>query len=380
MAKTKVLITGVNGFVGSHMLDYLVANHLDEYELHGTIRTRSNLDNIVGQEKHITLHNCDLTDATAVYDLIDKVKPDMIFHYAANSFIPPSWSNPTLYTVDNPLMLQYLLDAVVYGKNHRTTSQDASIFTGKYNPIIFVACTSEEYGLVISSKKQLQALEEQNRVVWPLPRYNKGRLVRETPIRETNPFRPMSQYAVGKVATEMLARQYQASYGLNIVIARCFNQEGPRRGQQFVISDFARQIALIEAGQINEHVIVHGNLDSRRDFVDVRDSVRAHYALTQSGTYGIPVNIGSGTCVSIQDVLDMLLDKTNVEIVSQIDPKKLRPSDVPVLQANISYLRSLTHWQPAIPLKITVFDTLKYWRERVRDSMRQPYLVGSLTF
>jgi GDP-4-dehydro-6-deoxy-D-mannose reductase len=186
----------------------------------------------------------------------------------------------------------------------------------------------------------------------------------ETPITENNPLRPLSPYAVSKVAQDTLAYQYFMSYGTPVIRTRGFNHTGPRRGDVFVTSNFALQIALIEAGK-QEPVIMVGNLDAKRDFTDVRDTVRAYWLTLEHGEPGEVYNIASGKAWRIGEVLDMLLSHSSVEIEVQEDPERLRPSDVPLLLGDNSRLREATRWKPEIPFEQTTRDLLDYWRERV---------------
>jgi GDP-4-dehydro-6-deoxy-D-mannose reductase len=206
------------------------------------------------------------------------------------------------------------------------------------NPVIQIAGSSEEYGLVYEN---------------------------ELPIKEENPLRPLSPYAVSKVAQDNLACQYYHSYGLKTVITRAFNHEGPRRGEQFVTSDFAKQIAKIEKGK-QEPIIYVGNLDAKRDYSDVRDIVGAYWLATEKCKFGEPYNICSGRAWTIKSVLDFLLSKsTRKDIKIVQDPSKMRPSDVPVLLGDCSKFKKQTNWESKIPFEKTLEDTLNYWRKNV---------------
>jgi GDP-4-dehydro-6-deoxy-D-mannose reductase len=221
-------------------------------------------------------------------------------------------------------------------------------------------------------------LLEEIRRLKPVPRFlavgssEEYGLVRpeELPIRETNPLRPMSPYAVSKVAQDMMGYQYFMSYGLPIVRARAFNHEGPRRGEVFVTSNFARQVAEIEAG-LREPVIFVGDLKPRRDYSDVRDIVRGYWKLLEHGVPGEVYNLCSGRSWAIQQVLDFFLDQSRVKgITVQKDPARLRPSDVMVLEGDPSKIRNATGWQVEIPFEQTLRDLLEYWRRRIMFSTR----------
>lgn len=321
----KMLITGITGFAGSHLADYILANH-PTTALHGTRRWRSKEDAANHLEGKVTFHECDITDSHNVYRVIEKIKPDIVFHLAAQSYVPASWDSPaeTLYT--NVVGQCNILEAI---KHLRPSG---------YDPIVQIACSSEEYGQV-----------ERH----------------ELPIKETNPLRPLSPYAVSKVAQDYMGYQYWKSYKIRVVRTRAFNHEGPRRGEVFVVSNFAKQIAEIEKGRRRPMVLV-GNLEAVRDFTDVRDVVRAYWLATERCEPGDVYNICSGKGYAIKEVLDMLLRMSrNTDIKVEVDPLRLRPSDVPVLVGDSTKFRTTTSWAPTIPFEKTVEDSLNYCRSRV---------------
>jgi len=186
------------------------------------------------------------------------------------------------------------------------------------------------------------------------------------PITEKNPLRPLSPYGVSKVAQDMLAYQYHQSHGLRVIRTRAFNHEGPRRGEVFVTSNFAKQIAQIELG-LQEPVLKVGNLSAQRDWSDVRDVVRAYWLGVQKCTPGEDYVIASGTARTIQSMLDHLLSLSKKQIEVQIDPERLRPSDVDILQGDCTKFKKATGWQPEIPFEKTMQDLLEYWRQRLRE-------------
>jgi GDP-4-dehydro-6-deoxy-D-mannose reductase len=318
----KVLITGITGFVGSHMADYLIKNHPD-IEIYGIARWRSSRHNIRHIENQVKLLECDLCDMVSIQSVITRVKPDRIFHLAAQSFVPTSWIAPSATFEVNVIGNLNLFEAVR---------------SAKIDPLIQIACSSEEYGMVYEN---------------------------EVPIKETNPLRPLSPYAVSKVSQDFLSYQYFMSYGLKLVRTRGFNHTGPRRGDVFVCSDFAKQVASIELG-LKEPVIHVGNLEAKRDFTDVRDMVRAYWLALEKSEYGEVYNIASGKAWSIQEVLDMLLEMSTAKIEVQTDPKRLRPSDVPILLGDYSKFSDQTGWKPEILFPETLKDILNYWREELR--------------
>lgn len=316
----KILITGITGFVGSHLADYLLTK--DNVKIYGTVRWRSNTENIENIKDKLILYECDIRDATSVRNVIEKVKPDRIFHLAAQSYVVTSWHAPHEALATNILGEVNIFE---------------TIRELKTNPFILIAGSSEEYGLVSEN---------------------------ELPIKETAPLNPLSPYAVSKVGQDLLGYQYYKSYGLNIIRTRAFNHSGPRRGEVFVCSNFAKQIALIEKGK-QEPIIYVGNLKAKRDFTDVRDIVRAYWLALEKCKPGEVYNICSGRARSIKEVLDILLGFTKVKIKIKQDPKRLRPSDVPVLQGDSSRFRKATGWKPEIPFEKTMEDLLNYWREKV---------------
>lgn len=315
----RVLVTGVTGFAGSHLVDYMLER--GDCEIYGIQRWRSRTENIEHFADRISLLECDLRDATSTRDTLEKVRPDWIFHLAAQSFVPTSWLAPTESLTTNVLAQVNLFEAVRHiGLECR----------------IQLACSSEEYGMVYPD---------------------------EVPIKETNPLRPLSPYAVSKVAQDMLGYQYWMSWKVDAVRTRGFNHEGPRRGPVFVASDFAKQIADIEKGR-KKPVLHVGNLEAQRDFTDVRDMVKAYWLALEKCEPGEVYNICRGEAWSIQKVLDMLLGMTKAKIEVKQDPARLRPSDVPILLGDNSKFVEATGWQPTIPFEKTLEDMLEYWRAR----------------
>lgn len=346
----RVLITGITGMAGSHLAEYLLGH--SGIEIYGTYRWRSKMDNLhdlASQGKlnfiaeggninscntlaclieeqartdRVNLIEADMADASSMRKLITAVKPDRIFHLAAQSYVPASWNAPAETLQINIIGQVNIFEAV----------REAGI-----DPLIHVAGSSEEYGLVYPD---------------------------EVPIKETNPLRPLSPYAVSKVAQEMLAWQYHRSFGLKTVVTRGFNHTGPRRGHVFVTSSFAKQIAEIEKG-LRPPVLHVGDLSSKRDWSDVRDIVRAYWLALERGVPGEVYNVGSGVAYSVKEMLDKLLGLTHVAIDVRQDPARFRPSDVKMLCADCTKFRTQTGWEPKIPFEQTLKDLLDYWRERV---------------
>ncbi len=317
----RALITGITGFAGSHLADYLLADHSD-VELFGTFRWRSRMENVEHLEGRVNLVEADLRDYTSIHATLAEVRPDYIFHLAAQSFVPTSWRSPADTLTTNIEGQAHLFEAV------RALALD---------PVIQIACSSEEYGLVKPE---------------------------ETPIKETNPLRPLSPYAVSKVAQDYLAYQYHQSYGLRAIRTRGFNHTGPRRGEVFVTSNFAKQVASIEAGLVEPKIRV-GNLDAIRDFTDVRDMVRGYWLAVDRATPGEVYNLASGSGITIRELLDRLIELSEVKVEVEIDPARLRPSDVEILIGDNTKFREETGWEPKIPFDQTLIDTLDYWREKL---------------
>ena len=318
----RVLITGITGFAGSHLADYILANH-PGVEIFGILRWRSRTENIEAIQEKLTLSECDLRDATSVKQTVARVRPDRIFHLAAQSFVPSSWNAPAESLTTNIIGQLNVFEAV----------RELQI-----DPWIQIACSSEEYGLVHAN---------------------------ELPIREDNPLRPLSPYAVSKVGQDYLGYQYYKSFNLKVVRTRGFNHDGPRRGDVFVSSNFAKQLVEIERGK-KPPVILVGNLDARRDFTDVRDIVRGYWLSLERCTPGEVYNLCSGKDYLIRDVLDTLIRLSGVEVKIEQDVARLRPSDVPVLLGDATRFREATGWTPEIPYEKTLADMLDYWRGRIR--------------
>ena len=316
----RVLITGVTGFVGSHLADYLVAR--GDVELYGTHRWRSRMENIEHLRGRIRLVECDIRDAGAVHRMMAAVRPDRVFHLAAQSYVPTSWLAPVETVAGNVTCQLNLFEAV----------RDLGLSTQ-----FQIAGSSEEYGLVHKD---------------------------EIPIREDNPLRPLSPYAVSKVAQDLLAYQYWMSYRLHCVRTRGFNHTGPRRGEVFVTSNLARQVAEIEKG-VREPVVWVGNLEAIRDFTDVRDMVRAYWLALERGAPGEVYNLCSGRGHAVRNVLEILLGLAQTKVEIREDPARLRPSDVEILLGDCTRFRQMTGWQPTIPFDVTLKDLLDYWRQRV---------------
>jgi len=324
--KKRIIISGCTGFVGSHLAEYCLKQG---DEVYGTVLSHhlgDELTRIENIKDKIKLYECNLMNRGSVFKVLNETKPDMIFHLAASSFVPTSWKEPQ----------EVLQNNIISELNIFETIRDLNLID---KTKIVLALSSEEYGLVHPD---------------------------ECPITEDQPLRPLSPYAVSKIGQEKLGYQYYQSYGLKTILTRFFNIEGPRRGQDFVISNFAKQIAEIEKGE-REPVVKVGNLEAVRDFTDVKDVVRAYYlaATSENIKCGEPYNICSGNDISIRNMLDILLGLTEREIKVKQDPERMRPSDVTRLIGDYSKFNRATNWKPKIPLEETLKDTLNFWRKEL---------------
>jgi GDP-4-dehydro-6-deoxy-D-mannose reductase len=323
-----VLITGITGFAGSHLAEYIM-KVCPEAQIYGTKRYRSNTDNITEEvrDKVIWYHDVDYMDSKAVRELVYETQPDRIFHLSANSFVPASWKNPSEVLANNIQSQVNLFDAVI----------EEPTGTVLDNCRIQIACSSEEYGHVLPN---------------------------ECPIKESNDLRPLSPYGVSKVAQDMLGYQYYKSHGLHVVRTRAFNHTGARRGHVFVCSTFAKQIAEIEIGE-REPIVWVGNLEAVRDFTDVRDTVRGYWLALEHGEPGQVYNIGTGLGYTMGYILETLLSMSPMDIQTVQDPGRMRPSDVPRLVCDAGRFERHCKWRPSYKLEETLKWILEYWRNKL---------------
>ena len=326
----KALITGVTGMVGSHLADYLLSN--TSWKIFGVCRWRSPIENIQHLNKRINLRNrvyleyLDLADYTSIYNALKKIKPDYIFHLAAQSFPKASFQmRETTYNT-NILGTDRLLYAVTQLK---------------IKPIIHICSSSEVFGRV--KKKDL-------------------------PINENNSFHPASPYAISKIGTDFIARYYFEAFDLKVLTTRMFTHTGPRRGDYFAESSFAKQIASIELGY-QKNVISVGNLNSLRTIADVRDAVRAYYLLvTKKPKFGESYNIGGNYSCSVKEILKYLIKISNIKNTKiRIDQNRLRPIDADLQIPDTSKFRKHTGWRPQIKFEKTMYDLLSYWRSKLKN-------------
>ena len=303
----RALITGASGFVGKHLIKELESNG---YEVFAYDRDKMNL-----------------LDYEAVHSILRKIRPDYIFHLAGIAFVPTSWTDPKLVMEVNTIGSLNIFEAV------RSTG---------LNPVIQIAGSSEEYGLVHED---------------------------ECPINENNVLRPMSTYAVSKIAMDFLGYQYFKSYGTRIIRTRAFNHEGYGRGEQYMTSSFAKQLVQVAFGM--KQAIQHGNLKAQRDITDVRDMVRAYRLAVEGGESGENYNIGFGKAYSVQEILDKLIKigqtrYPGVDFKTAEDASRLRPSDVPLLLCDSTKFRDKTGWKPVYSIDETLLEEVKYWEDEFK--------------
>ena len=305
----KVLITGIDGFVAGYLSEYLLKN---DYDVYGTTIKESY------KNARIKILKMNLLDVENVNNVIKNISPDMIFHLAGQSAVGLSWQKPVLTIDVNVNGTLNLLEAV---KNSNVNSK------------ILIVGSSDQYGII----------KPEN-----------------CPIKETQPQIPQSPYGISKKTQEEIGKLYVKAYNMNIIFVRAFNHIGARHSENFVVPDFASKIVKIEKGE--NPVLKVGNLDTLRDFTDVRDIVRGYVMLLENGKIGESYNIGSGNVVKVKDILEKLVSLSNKEIKIEIDKEKFRPVDVPIVQCDNAKIRKDTEWIPEISIDETLKDVLEYWR------------------
>lgn len=319
-----ILITGITGFVGSHLAEYILEKFA-QTKVVGLVRWSEPKDNIQQVVDKITLRYGDLVDIPSLETILREEKPDIIFHLGAQSYVDFSFLAPITTLDTNVIGTANLLESIRKLKD-----------SSGYDPVVHIASSSECYG---------QVRED------------------EVPIKETNPFRPASPYAVSKVAEDMLAFQYWLSWKIKTIRTRMFTHTGPRRGEVFAESSFAKQIAAIEAG-LQEPVIKVGNLDSVRTFLDIKDAVRAYWLLVTKCTPGEVYNVGGVSTMTIGEMLKKLINLSTVKNIEvKTDPARLRPSDVTLQIPSCDKFKTETGWKAEINFDQTLEDLLNYWRD-----------------
>jgi len=317
--KPTVLITGINGFVGSHLADLLVS---EDYQVSGIALTR-NLRHLSHVEQQISIAYGDVRNAKEVGDILAEVKPDCVYHLAGSSFVPDADADPKIVYDVNVLGTLNVLEAA------RTTHPSAKIL---------IVSSGEVYGRVPEAV---------------------------LPINEEYPLKPTNLYGVTKACVDMMAYQYVTAYKMHVIRVRPFNHIGPRQSEQFVCSSFAKQIVEIEQG-IRKPILNVGNLEACRDFTDVRDVVRAYKTLLEKGKEGEVYNIGSNKAWKIGDIVGMLIEASRVKgIRLERQSRRVRPNDIPVMRCDASKVEKAIGWRPEIPIERTLQDLLNYWRETI---------------
>lgn len=313
----KALIIGACGFVGGYLIEHLQSTN--NYEIVAT-----KLPNETINYKNITVYDLNILNKDDILSILEKEKPNYIFHLAAQSSVALSWKNPSL-TVD--INIKGSLNLL------------ESLREINYSPLprVLMIGSGEEYGYVTAD---------------------------EIPISESNNVRPGNIYAVTKVCQNMLSTVYAKAYNLDVMNVRAFNHIGPRQSELFVISDFCKQVAEIEKYN-KEPIIYVGNLNVKRDFTDVRDIVNAYELLILKGESGKTYNVGSGKSILIKDILSLILSKARQNITVEIDHKKFRPSDIPNIEADVKELKQITGWEIKNNIEDTINDILEYWRNVV---------------
>ncbi len=311
----KALIIGAAGFVGNYLIDHLAVDC--GMEVYATKLPHEELGN-----QNARIYDLDILQKQNIIDILFEIRPEYIFHLAAQSSVGVAWKNPALTIDVNIKGSVNVMDAV------------RELF---YKPRLLLIGSGEEYGHIKDG---------------------------ETPISEENSLRPGNIYAATKVCQNMIGSIYARAYDMEVMMVRAFNHIGPGQAPIFVVSDFCKQVVEIEKG-IREPVMYVGNLKAMRDFTDVRDVVRAYGLLIEKGSAGETYNVGCGKALAIQAILDLIISKSKAQIKVEIDPNKIRPVDVPIIEADIIKIRDAVHWEPIIPLEQTIQETLDYWRDRV---------------
>lgn len=319
----KALIIGGGGFVGPYLVKHLKNDCGYEVAVTKTEKEQLQFDGV-------SVINLDILQPEQIKAVLKAERPDYIFHLAAQSSVAYSWKNPTL-TIDVNIkgcinLLEVLKDLKNEGCNPRT----------------LLIGSGEEYGHIRQE---------------------------ECPINEDNVLRPGNIYAATKSCQNMLGRIYSDAYGIDVMMVRAFNHIGPNQAPLFVVADFCRQVAEIEKG-LKEPVMRVGNLSAKRDFTDVRDVVIAYELLVRQGKRGETYNVGSGHALPIQEILDKIIGMSDAKIKVEVDPARLRPVDVPIIEPDITKINSQTGWKPSISLDTTIRETLDYWREEVTNESK----------
>jgi GDP-mannose 4,6-dehydratase len=320
---TNILITGGTGFVGSHMIDYILNNKTDVkvYATKRWMEDTKNVDHII--DDRFEFIDCDLIDGASVKRAIDISKPNKVFHFAAQSFPEVSFKIPVITLQTNVIGTTHLLE---------------SIKESDFDPVVVSISSSEVYG---NPKED------------------------EIPITETNPIRPANPYSISKVGHDLMSQYYHNAYGMKIIITRMFSHEGARRGKQFALSSFAHQIVQNEKLIKNDCEIRHGNLKSVRTYNHIEDAIKAYWLCSESDRYGEVYNIGGDYTCTVGDALNMLISKSTISdaLCKVLDKERVRPTDITLQIPSSDKFKEHFGWKPEKDLTHICDDLLNYWRE-----------------
>ena len=317
-----ILITGGTGFVGSHMIDYILKYAIKpNQKLYCTKRwmeDTKNVDHI--NDDRFEFIDCDLLDANSIRRAVEISKPEKVFHFAAQSFPEVSFKIPIITLQTNTIGTTHLLEAIK---------------ESEYDPVIVSVSTSEVYGMP----------EEE-----------------EVPIKETNPIRAANPYSISKVGHDLMSQYYYKAYGMKIIITRMFSHEGARRGKQFALSSFAYQVVQNEKGK-GDGFIRHGNLESTRTYAHIDDAISAYWVCSNSNKFGEVYNIGGSETCTVGDALDKLIDmSTKKDLKKKLDEDRVRPTDITLQIPDTTKFRHEFAWTPMKNLTNVCEDLLNYWR------------------
>ena len=313
----KILITGATGFVGSHMVDYILKHTEDKiYATKRWMEDTTNLNHI--DDERFEFIDCDLLDGLSIKRAVEISKPDKVFHFAAQSFPEVSFKTPVVTLQTNTVGTTHLFE---------------SIKESKYDPIIVSVSTSEVYGMPTKD---------------------------ELPIKETNPIRAANPYSISKVGHDLMSQYYYNAYGMKIITTRMFSHEGARRGKEFAVSSFAHQIAKGEKN--GNYVVKHGNLDSVRTYSHIDDAIEAYWLCSESDRYGEVYNIGGSETCKVGDVLDTMISKSDKPFKKVLDKDRLRPTDITLQIPSTAKFRTDFNWKPKKTMDDIWNDLLEYWR------------------
>lgn len=318
----RVLVTGIDGFVGSHAAEFLL--NVPGVELHGIVMDANVSPNISHIRSSLHLHTANILDAATIQSLFLEIRPARVIHLAGQAFVPTSLQDPI-----------GTFQANIFGGLSVLEAVRGLARTGAGPCAVLIVSTGEVYGKVQSPEL--------------------------LPIREEVPLAPNNPYAASKASIDLLARQYATHFGVDVTIARPFNHVGPRQSPVFVCSEFGKQFAEIANG-VRPPVIRAGNLEARRDFTDVRDVVRAYWLLFERRSSDIVFNVCSGRAVQILEILSVFKEISGLDVEVVSAQERLRSYDVPLVVGDCERLRRATGWSPTIPLRQTLQDVLSYWR------------------